>query len=133
MDERAREATDGNGVEAEDAVADGEQRHREHLAVGLADVLGQERRGLGGHADLWTLGQFHAGLADQGNPEAGNGVRAGWVGGWHSVTREGRAGAALPSAPALPLQAAASTLRYSSMIHAFTPLTASAVPSIARR
>ena len=35
-------------MEAEDAVADGEHREDEHLAVGFADVLGQEGGGFGG-------------------------------------------------------------------------------------
>jgi len=57
--------------------------------------------------------------------------RVGLVVGMASRAKDGRGRLSLRPRPAF--QAAASTLRYSSRIHAFTPLTASAVPSIARR
>ena len=104
VDERARQTAHGDGVQAEHAVADREQRDGEHFAVGLAEVLRQERRGLGGDAELRPLGELHAGLADQGDPEAGNAVRPGWVWGRHGVTQEGRAGAVSPPAPAPPFR-----------------------------
>ena len=112
---------------------DREHRDDEHLAVGLADVLREERRGLGGDAELRPLGELHAGLADQGDPEAGDAVRPGWVRGRHGVTLRRTGGGGLSLRPRPALQAEASALRYSSRIHAFTRLIGSAVPSTARR
>ena len=58
MYERGGQASDGNRVQAEDAVPDGQERDGEDLAVGLADVLGQNRHGLGRRAELRPLGEL---------------------------------------------------------------------------
>ena len=49
-----------------------------------------------------ALGELHARLANERDPEAGDPVRPGWVRGTHGVTREGRAGRCLPSIPLPP-------------------------------
>src|SRR5438128_8673789 len=79
VDQRARQAADGNGVQAEDAMPDREHGDHEHLAVRLADVLREHGGGFGRDADLRALGELDAGLADQADPEAWDRVRTGWI------------------------------------------------------
>jgi len=52
-----------------------------------------------GTADLGAFRRLHAGLADQGDPEAGDAVGPGWVGARHDGLLAGGAGAALPPPP----------------------------------
>src|SRR5260221_12162678 len=99
VDQRTRQATDGNRVQAEDPVADREHGDHEHLAVGLADVLREHRGGLGWDPNLWALGQLHARFPDKGNTEAGNAVGAGWGGGGHGMCSAGGGGGGLPPPP----------------------------------
>ena len=120
-------------MQAEDAVPNREQRDDEHFTVGLADVLGEQRRGLGGNPDLRPLGG-----ASRLAPGPGRYGSRGWCTGglgwgsaWRHRRKDGRGRLSIRLRPVL--QAAASTLRYSSRIHAFTVLTVSPLPSIARR
>src|SRR5438093_357917 len=102
MDERARQAANGDRVQADDAVPDSEHGDYEHLAVDLSDVLGQHGGRLGRHARLWAAGELDAGLADQGDPEARDAVGARWAWAGHGITfrRAGGGGLSLRPRPA---------------------------------
>ena len=130
MNERAGEASDGDGVDADQTVADGQERDHELLAVGLADVLPEDARGIGRRVCLRTFGESNTGLPDERDAEAGDGVGTGWVEsrhvGWWRRGARGR--------PRLPSYRPVSEfLRNSSTIHALTLLVGSAEPSTGRR
>src|SRR5260221_13799641 len=132
MNQRATQTPDG--VQADDAVPDGEQCDHEPLAVCFADVLRQHRRRLREAPALRLFGQLDSGLADQGDPESGDAVGAGWAGLRHGsfLERSGRGRLSLRPRPAG--QAAAwAWRRYSSRIKALTAFTVPEGPATSRR